>query len=116
MLRRLSADDERFKTVSFKPGLNLLVAEKTAASRSTDSRNGSGKSSMVELLHFLLGARADNKHLAARKELRRTTFTLAMDWPNLDEPLQVGRCGRDAGTINLDPGLLPPPAHIPRQL
>jgi uncharacterized protein YydD (DUF2326 family) len=116
MLRRLSADDERFKAVSFRPGLNLLVAEATAASRSTDSRNGSGKSSMIELLHFLLGARADNKHLAARNELRRTTFTLAMDWPNLNEELHVSRSGSDLKTVTLVPSLPRPPASTTEQL
>lgn len=105
MLRLLSADDERFKTIIFKSGLNLLVAEKTATSQSTDSRNGAGKSSMIELLHFLLGARADNKHLAARKELRRTTFTLALDWPDMKEQLRVSRTGRDVGEVTLFPAV-----------
>jgi uncharacterized protein YydD (DUF2326 family) len=113
MLCRLSADDKRFKTVSFKPGLNLLVAETTAASRSTDSRNGSGKSSMIELLHFLLGARADNKHLAARKELRQTVFTLGLDWPDLDEELHVSRSGGDVRKVTLVPGRLRPSAPGP---
>lgn len=61
MLRRLSADDRRFKPFEFRPGLNFLVAESTIKSSSTDSRNGSGKSSMVALLHFLLGARVDRR-------------------------------------------------------
>ncbi|WP_405796184.1 ABC-three component system protein [Streptomyces sp. NBC_01506] len=108
MLRRLSADDKRFKAVSFQPGLNLLVAETTAASRLTDSRNGSGKSSVIELLHFLLGARADNKHLAARKELRQAVFTLGLDWPDLDKELHVSRRGGDARKVTLVPSLLPP--------
>lgn len=106
MLRRLSADDERFKTVNFKPGLNLLVAETTTVSRSTDSRNGSGKSSMIELLHFLLGSRADNKQLAARKEIRRTVFTLGLDWPDLEEELHVSRSGSDPRNVTVVPGLL----------
>ncbi|UXY28970.1 ABC-three component system protein [Streptomyces sp. HUAS TT20] len=105
MLRRLSADNERFKTVTFQPGLNLVVAEATAASRSTDSRNGSGKSSMIELLHFLLGARADNKHLAARKELRQTVFTLSLDWPGLSQELSVSRSGTDVKHVTLRPSL-----------
>ncbi|MEU9849915.1 ABC-three component system protein [Streptomyces sp. NPDC047985] len=116
MLRQLRADDERFKTVTFQSGLNLLVAETTDVSRSTDSRNGSGKSSMVELLHFLLGARADNKHLVARKELRRTTFTLSLDWPELREELNVSRSGGDAKTVTLDPGVArrPDPTALSR--
>ncbi|MFG2370548.1 ABC-three component system protein [Streptomyces sp. NPDC048504] len=109
MLRRLSADNERFKTVTFQSGLNLVVAEATAVSRSTDSRNGSGKSSMIELLHFLLGARADNKHLAARKELRQTTFTLDLDWPGLGQELSVSRSGTDVKHVTLRPPLLDQP-------
>lgn len=109
MLRQLSADDERFKTVTFQSGLNLVVAEATAISRSTDSRNGSGKSSMIELLHFLLGARADNKHLAARKELRRTVFRLSLDWPGLSQELSVSRSGTDVKHVTLRPTLLGQP-------
>ncbi|SFC69153.1 ABC-three component system protein [Streptomyces aidingensis] len=105
MLRGLSADDERFKTVGFRAGLNLLVARKTTASTSTDSRNGSGKSSMIELLHFLLGARFDNKHLLAHQELRRTVFSLRMDWPGLEQELRVSRSGGDAKYVTLRPAL-----------
>ncbi|MFF7339303.1 hypothetical protein ACFZAT_18375 [Streptomyces sp. NPDC008163] len=58
MLRRLSADDPRFRPVEFRRGLNLLVADTHPGARKTDSRNGTGKSSLVELLHFALGAKA----------------------------------------------------------
>ncbi|MFI1735187.1 ABC-three component system protein [Streptomyces acidicola] len=110
MLRQLSADDERFKTVTFQPGLNLVVAEATAVSRSTDSRNGSGKSSMIELLHFLLGTRPDNKHLAARKELRQVIFTLGLDWPGLSQELRVSRSGADIKHVTLHPTLVGQPS------
>ncbi|MFY3807663.1 hypothetical protein ACOS9C_25620, partial [Escherichia coli] len=81
MLRRLSADDPRFRRLDFAPGLNLLVADTTELSGEQDSRNGTGKSSMVELLHFLLGARTDKKSLPARKALRNIAFSLDLDWP-----------------------------------
>jgi len=81
MLRRLSADDPRFKGMAFTSGLNLVVADTTAKSKDTDSRNSAGKSSMIELIHFLLGARAKAGTLAMNKELRQVTFGLEMDWP-----------------------------------
>jgi uncharacterized protein YydD (DUF2326 family) len=108
MLHELGADDSQFKTVRFQPGLNLLVAQKTHTSRATDSRNGSGKSSMVELLHFLLGARSDNRGLFARKELRATTFTLDLDWPRSGR-VRVSRSGRAAKEISLTPPILGAP-------
>ena len=55
MLRKLSADDPRFKALTFKEGLNLVVADVTPKSSETDSRNSAGKSSIVELLHFSWG-------------------------------------------------------------
>ncbi|MEK8141662.1 hypothetical protein NKH18_00780 [Streptomyces sp. M10(2022)] len=77
MLRRLNADDARFKTVEFAPGLNLLVADTTSSSAETDSRNSAGKSSVIELVHFLLGAQS-SKSLATNKALRHITFSLAL--------------------------------------
>ncbi|MFJ4682757.1 ABC-three component system protein [Streptomyces sp. NPDC088789] len=102
MLHRLSADDPRFRTVSFRPGLNLLVAEARPGAARTDSRNGTGKSSLVELLHFTLGARASKGSLVTRPKLRNILFTLAMDWPGQGEPLQVGRRGAQPGVILTD--------------
>ncbi len=108
MLRQLGASDSRFRTLTFKPGLNILVADVTPGSRATDSRNSAGKSSMIELLHFLLGERADRSTLAARPDLRDIEFSLLLDWPNQPEPLQVRRNGARATWVHLDP--LPPAA------
>ncbi len=107
MLRQLEADDPRFKTVTFKPGLNLLVAQATPVSSNTDSRNGSGKSSVIELLHFLLGARADPKSLPMRRELRQTCFSLTLDWPPLREEVRVGRTGSNPKSVRLQPDISP---------
>jgi len=54
-LRRLGANDNRFKSIEFRNGLNLLVADRTEASDQKDSRNGTGKSSMVRILRYILG-------------------------------------------------------------
>ncbi|WP_171162541.1 ABC-three component system protein [Streptomyces sp. I05A-00742] len=106
MLRRLSADDPRFRTVDFRPGLNLLLAEAHPGAARTDSRNGTGKSSLVELLHFALGARAGKGSLPTRPKLRNTLFTLTMDWPGQDDPLQVSRRGAQPGIVLTDlPGV-----------
>ncbi|WP_351233281.1 ABC-three component system protein [Streptomyces sp. NPDC002133] len=112
MLRRLSADDARFKTLTFTTGLNLLVADKTASSADTDSRNSAGKSSVIELVHFLLGSRATAKSLAMNKALRGTTFGLDMDWPGLDQLLEVRRSGSRAKYVSLSQDVFGAPADV----
>lgn len=103
MLRRLTADDARFRDVSFTVGLNLLVADTTGSSTRTDSRNSTGKSSLVELLHFLLGARVDKKGLLARSEVREIAFSLELDWPGVSGgTLTVTRRGAQADVVVLD--------------
>ncbi len=108
MLRQLGARDPRFRTLSFQPGLNILVADVTPGSRETDSRNGAGKSSMIELLHFLLGERADGSALPLRPELRSIEFNLQLDWPEQASPLSVNRIGSRPAWVHLQP--LPPGA------
>ena len=55
MLRRIYSSDPAFRTLDFRPGFNLLVAEKATNATDLQSRNGLGKSSLVRLVHFLLG-------------------------------------------------------------
>ncbi|MFC3817864.1 ABC-three component system protein [Planomonospora venezuelensis] len=112
MLRRLTSDDDRFRTIRFGPGLNILVTERTDTSADTDSRNGAGKSSMVELLHFLLGARNETRAIWAHKALRWHVFKLELDWPrpgsdqhNWAEPLVVRRQPARPSNVRLDPDI-----------
>ncbi|MFC3494427.1 ABC-three component system protein [Glycomyces rhizosphaerae] len=92
MLRRLSADYPGFKEFRFRSGMNIIVAERTQHSSSSDSRNGSGKTSLIEVLHFLLGANA-GKHLCSREVFLPRTFSLELDWPILGGTLEVNRQG-----------------------
>lgn len=103
MFRSLTASDHRFKSLTFHEGLNLLVAETTPKSQRTDSRNGAGKTSAIEVIHFLLGANA-NKHLCTRTALEKTTFTLEMDWPG-HGTVKISRNGTNARHVGLDPNV-----------
>jgi uncharacterized protein YydD (DUF2326 family) len=100
MLHQLAADDPRFRTIKFRPGLNILVAQSTEHSAATDSRNGLGKSSMVELLHFLLGGQAKPTDLVRCEALRNWTFALKLSGPpETGELLAVKRTGSDPSTV-----------------
>ncbi|MFE0577787.1 ABC-three component system protein [Streptomyces sp. NPDC058874] len=54
-ISRLSSSDARFKTLAFRNGLNILVADRTEASEQGDSRNSIGKTSFVKILRYVLG-------------------------------------------------------------
>jgi uncharacterized protein YydD (DUF2326 family) len=54
-INRLSSSDKRFKTLNFRDGLNILVADRDETSEQGDSRNGTGKSSVIRILRFVLG-------------------------------------------------------------
>jgi uncharacterized protein YydD (DUF2326 family) len=114
MLRRLSADDPRFKTLEFRPGLNILVSDTTAKSATTDSRNGAGKTSVIELLHFLLGAQADGM-VVMQRQLRPVTFSLDLDWPGQPAGVQVSRSGARASMVGLEPDITESPGVMFRQ-
>lgn len=106
MLTELRARDERFKTVVFKPGLNLIIADITKSSTRTDTRNGVGKSAVVELLHFLLGGRADSGGLLARPALRAIEFELELEWPRTATALRTWRAAENATQILVYPNPL----------
>ncbi len=66
MLHRLAADRPGFRTVEFRPGLNVILATRAdsaaqgkARVNERRSRNGAGKSSIIDLVHFLLGGKGE---------------------------------------------------------
>jgi uncharacterized protein YydD (DUF2326 family) len=75
MILSVSCDKPGFKTVHFEPGFNVVLAQKTQASTSKDTRNGSGKSLLVEIIRFALGS--SGKALQA-KEISDWTFIVKL--------------------------------------
>lgn len=76
MLISLGADKESFKEIKFKPGLNIILAERTKESTKKDSRNGLGKTSMIEIIHFLTGGNIPQT--LKKSALENWTFTLKL--------------------------------------
>jgi uncharacterized protein YydD (DUF2326 family) len=79
MIRRFGSDLESFKTLTFRPGLNVLLAEKSAGATDRQSRNGAGKTSFIELVHFLFGADVRKESIFRSDILSPWTFDLAID-------------------------------------
>ncbi len=79
MIHRIYSSLPKFKTLEFKSGLNVLLAEKTADSGSGLTRNRAGKSSMVETIHFLTGGTVSEKSPYSSKDLASATFGMEFD-------------------------------------
>ncbi|MER8971424.1 MULTISPECIES: DUF2326 domain-containing protein [unclassified Mesorhizobium] len=54
MITEIYSNLPSFRTLTFKPGMSILLAERHEASSARDTRNGTGKTSMVELIHLLV--------------------------------------------------------------
>lgn len=79
MIVAITANRGSFKP--FRPGetFNLVVAERTRESTEKDSRNGSGKTSLVRIVHWCLGASADKNHpFRKTDELGEWRFSLTL--------------------------------------
>ncbi len=77
MIYSVKSDKPSFKTVQFKPGFNVVLAERTKESTKKDSRNGLGKSTLIEIIHFCLGA--NKGETLKKKELDDWSFTIELD-------------------------------------
>lgn len=91
-MRRLTCDDTRFKSLNFRDGLNIILAEKAADAEQGDSRNSTGKSSLVAIIRFLMGGSL-LKTLDGGA-LSEHSFTAVLELPSLDGPSQEVRVTR----------------------
>jgi len=91
MIRRFGSDLASFKTLAFKPGLNILLADKSEGANDRQSRNGAGKTSFVELVHFLFGADVRKESIFRSEVLTEWTFDVAVDVAG--EAISVARSG-----------------------
>jgi len=79
MIKKLSANHPSFKTVEFQEGFNVIWADRTLESAKGDSRNGLGKSTLIEIIHFCLGAKTSKGKGLLVAALRGWEFTLDLE-------------------------------------
>ena len=79
MIHGISSDLASFKSLTFGPGLNILLADKSEGATDRQSRNGAGKTSFVELVHFLFGGSADKDSIFRSPELIPWSFDARVD-------------------------------------
>ena len=76
MINRVFSDLPGFKEVSFDSGLNVVLADRTLESTKKDTRNGLGKSTLIAIIHFVLGSKLSADNPLRHPELHGVTFGL----------------------------------------
>ena len=76
MIKAVRCDKKSFKNVNFEKGFNVVLAQRTKESTEKDSRNGTGKTSLIEIIHFCLGSTITPRNTLRVKELEDWTFIL----------------------------------------
>ena len=99
MIIAIESDLPSFKPVRLGPGLNVLLADKSPNSGEKQTRNSAGKSSLVELVHFLLGGKPAGS-LPSHDALKTYTFYGTFEFR--DGQLRVGRSGDEPSKIIVD--------------
>ena len=76
MIHSVTANHSSFRAVKFRPGLNVVLADRKESSTQKDTRNGLGKSTLIDIIDFCLGSRMRSRHGLDITPLRDWTFTL----------------------------------------
>ena len=78
MISSVRSNMPSFKAVEFTPGFNVILADRTKESTRGDSRNGLGKTTLFEVVHFCLGAGTRRNRGLLVAPLKGWTFTLEL--------------------------------------
>lgn len=99
-LRSVRANKDHFREVEFRDGLNVILAERTEASRETDSRNGVGKTTLFQIIDFCMGGRVGGSDGLAKLQGSDWEFSLTVDFGDSRE-LTITRALDDSSDIKL---------------
>jgi len=82
MIHAVRCNHASFKEVEFRPGFNVILADRTEVSGRRDSRNGLGKSTLIEIIHFCLGAKLERAKKLGVGVLKGWSFSLELTLAN----------------------------------
>lgn len=78
MIHSISCDQPSFRPIMLRPGMNVVLAERTLEETKLHSRNGLGKSSFLDVIQFLLGSDYTRSRLKS-DELLGWTFVADLE-------------------------------------
>jgi uncharacterized protein YydD (DUF2326 family) len=99
MILSIESSLPTFKTVQFHAGLNVLLADTLPSSTDKQSRNSAGKTSLLEIVHFLHGSDCDAESIFRSKALIDQSFVGRLLLAN--RAFVVERSGSDPSKIFL---------------
>lgn len=99
MIHSLSANKASFHKITFKSGLNIILAERSTTSTEKDTRNGIGKSTLIEIIDFCLGSRATKGQGLLIEPLVDWSFTLEITIK--ENRVKITRSINDQNIINI---------------
>lgn len=99
MIKKIFANRSSFKTIEFQPGFNVVWADRTKESTKKDSRNGLGKSTLIEIIHFCLGSKVTQGKGLLVNELSGWEFSLLMQIA--DKEFTITRAVNDPRRITI---------------
>ena len=102
MIYRIFSSLSSFKKLEFKPGLNVLIAQKESGASDKQTRNRAGKTSLIEIIHFLTGSEAGPDSLFRTKALVEETFGMEVDLG--EETITAKRTGKHKSKIHVAGG------------
>jgi uncharacterized protein YydD (DUF2326 family) len=79
VIYRIYSNLPKFKELRLHQGLNVILADKSPGATEKQTRNGAGKSSLIELIHFLMGASLDPSSLWRTNALSQHSFGMEFD-------------------------------------
>ncbi len=97
MILSVGSSLSSFKSLSFNPGLNILLADTKDKGVRGKTRNSAGKTSLVIIIDFLLGANCDKQSLFRSEALINECFRGKFRFG--DQILEVERTGSDSTKV-----------------
>jgi uncharacterized protein YydD (DUF2326 family) len=79
MIQYIYSSLSSFKSLELKPRLNVLIAKKEAGASDKQTRNRAGKTSLIEIVHFLTGSEAGKDSLFRSEALVNASFGMEFD-------------------------------------
>jgi uncharacterized protein YydD (DUF2326 family) len=100
MIHHITSTLPTFKSLTFRPGLNLILADKSLGATDRQTRNSAGKSSLIEIIHFLMGGNCDSDSIFRGKTLVDHGFSLGFDLKL--QRLNISRTAKTPSRIIVD--------------